>query len=128
MKQIFKWLMILWTILLLNSCDQSVIYNPSETLTSMPIIEIMIDEDEYYHLLQNKTTRAEVPAKIIYNGETSTGLIRSSGGGSRLHPRWSFRIELNHGADIDGFSIFSLSSQSLDPTMIHTTIVSRLYK
>jgi spore coat protein H len=64
---------------------------------------------------------------VIYNGESGTGFIRSCGGGSRMHPRWSYRIKLNNYFQVEQLSQFSLSSQSLDPTMIHTTLVSRLY-
>ncbi len=110
-----------------SACDDLVMYNRSEILSDMPIIEVFVDEDEYYNMLQNKTTRTEAPVKIIYNGKTSTGFIRSSGGGSRLHPRWSYRVELKCEFEVEGLNTFSLSSQSLDPTMIHTTIVSRLY-
>ena len=120
-------IIILLIVLFVACCDDSVMYNRSENLTNMPIIEVFIDEDEYFKLLQNKMTDTEVPAKIIYNDEVSTGFIRSSGGGSRMHPRWSYRVELNYDFEVEGLSIFSLSSQSLDPTMIHTTIVSRLY-
>jgi len=120
-------IIILLIVLIVSGCDESVMYNRSENLTNMPVIEVFIDEDEYFNLLQNKTTDTEVPAKIIYNDEAITGFIRSSGGGSRMHPRWSYRVELNYEFEVDGLSTFSLSSQSLDPTMIHTTIVSRLY-
>ena len=119
---------ILIFILIFSSCDDQVMYNGSEGLTDMPVIEVFIDEDEYYNLLQTKTTETEVPAKFTYNRETSSGYIRSSGGGSRRHPRWSYRIYLNNYREIEGLNTFSLSSQSLDPTMIHTTIVSRLYR
>jgi spore coat protein H len=109
------------------ACSDQVIYNPSETLSDMPIIEVFIDEDEYYNLLSSKTTDTEVPLKILYQGKTSSGVIRSSGGGSRLHPRWNYRVKLNTDFMIEALSQFSLSSQSLDPTMIHTTIVSQLF-
>jgi spore coat protein H len=114
-------------ILTINGCDNAVIYNRSEMLTDMPVIEGFIDEDEYFNLLQSKKTNTKVPLKIIYNGKVTTGLIRSSGGGSRLHPRWSYRVELDNEYRVEGLSHFSLSSQSLDPTMIRSTVVSRIY-
>ncbi len=110
-----------------SACDDSVLYNGSELLSEMPVMEVFVDDDEYYNLLQNKTTNTEAPAKIIYKGKTSTGFIRSSGGGSRLHPRWSYLVDLNNNFKVEELNTFSLSSQSLDPTMIHTSIVSRLY-
>ena len=128
MSKIIPVLCCLLTILIFTGCEKSVIYNPSETLSGIPVIDLIIDEDEYYHLLQNKASRAEVPAKIIYNQEVLTGQVRSSGGGSRMHPRWSYRVELNPGMQIADLQVFSLSSQSLDPTMIRTTIVTRLYQ
>ena len=126
MRKIYKAAAV-FLILIFSACDDMIIYNGSESLTDMPIIDVIIDEDEYYNMLQTKTTETEVPAKIIYNGETSSGSIRSGGGGSRLHPRWSYRINLNENSKVEGLTTFSLNSQSLDPTMIHTTIVSRLY-
>jgi spore coat protein CotH len=120
-------LALVFLMVSIYGCDHTVMYNRSEMLNDISIIEAFIDEDEYYNLLQNKKTNTKVPVKIIYNGNVSTGLIRSSGGGSRMHPRWSYRIDLDTEYRIEGLSHFSLSSQSLDPTMIHTTIVSRVY-
>ena len=113
--------------LIVFGCDDSVIYNSSETLNNLPVIEVFIDDDEYYNLLETKATKTDVPAVVIYNGESNTGFIRSCGGGSRMHSRWSYRVKLNNYFQIEQLSKFSLSSQSLDPTMIHTTVVSRLY-
>jgi len=118
---------VIFVVCVMYACDGGIIYNVSETLSDMPVIEVYIDEDEYYTLLQNKTTKYDAPIKIFYNGQAGTGFIRSSGGGSRLHPRWSYRIELNNDFKVEGLRLFSLSSQSLDPTMIRTTVVSRLY-
>lgn len=123
----YKVYLIMALLCFVYSCDETVMYNGSEGLSEMPVIEVFIDEDEYFNLLQNKTTKTEVPMKLIHKGETNTGIIRSSGGGSRMHPRWNYRIELNNNAEVEGLNTFSLSSQSLDPTMIHTTLVSRLY-
>lgn len=120
-------LIIALSVMIFSGCDNPAIYNRSDSLTNLPVIEVYIDEDEYYNLLQTKTTETEIPAKIIYNNESGTGYIRSSGGGSRMHPRWSYRIELKSGLNIAGLKSFSLSSQTYDPTMIHTTVVSRLY-
>lgn len=121
-------IIILFLLLTFAGCDDSVIYNGSETISELPVIEIFIDEDEYFNLLQNKATKSDVPLKIIYEGKRGTGFIRSSGGGSRMHPRWSYRVKLNDYTEVEEMNTFSLSSQSLDPTMIRTTIVSRLYK
>jgi len=114
-------------VIIFSACDDLVMINGSESLADIPVIEVFIDEDEYYNMLQTKVTETEAPAKIIYKGETSTGYIRSAGGGSRMHPRWSYRIDLTDNSEVEGLATFSLNSQSLDPTMIHTTIVSRLY-
>jgi spore coat protein H len=123
----FKYFCFTFIVIFLVACSDQVIYNPSDTLSQLPVMEAFIDEDEYYNLLSSKTTDTEVPVKILYQGETSYGFIRSSGGGSRLHPRWNYRVKLNTGFMIEALSEFSLSSQSLDLTMIHTTIVSQLY-
>ena len=121
--------LIIFCILLIGSgCDNSIIYNGSETLENMPLIEIIVDDDEYYNLLQNKATKSDVPAKIIYNNEVRMGYLRSTGGGSRLHPRWSYRVQLDDPFEELKWSNFSLSAQSLDPTMMHTTIVAKLYE
>ena len=128
MQKYYKFTTILITIMLIYSCDNSVVYNGSEKLEGMPVIEVLIDDDEYYYLLQDKTTKSDVPVTFIYSGERSTGFIRSTGGGSRMHPRWSYRVKLNDGYTLENLTSFSLSSQSLDPSMIHTAIVSRIYK
>ena len=128
MKQYYNFVTILLTLLIITGCDNAVIYNGSEMLDNMPRFEVFIDNDENYYLLQDKATKSDVPVKIVYEGEQITGFIRSSGGGSRLHPRWGYRVKLNEGFEIENLSSFSLSSRTLDPTMIHTTIVSHIYR
>ncbi len=118
---------VVLVLCVLHACDGDIIYNASETFSEMPVIELYIDDDEYFNLLQNKTTKSDAPVKIFYNGQAGTGFIRSSGGGSRLHPRWSYRVELNDDFKVEGLNLFTLSSQSLDPSMIRTTVVSHIY-
>ncbi len=115
-------------ILVLSGCDKDGILSPSENLTSIPVMELQIQPDDYSNLLSNKTTNLEVPCKVFYKGTLYIGLIRPSGSGSRYHDKWGYKISLNNDSRIEGYNEFNLSSQTFDPTGVHTTIAIQLYK
>jgi spore coat protein H len=97
-------------------------------MNQVPVMDFIIDTDDYTLLLANKTNNLRIPAKIFYKDTLVLGEIRATGGGSRYDPRWSFRVYLQEGFTIEGIMEFSLSAQVNDPTMVHTTITSHIYK
>ena len=112
----------------LNNCDRNEIFNPSEMLKNVPVMDLIFDPEDYTRLLSNKTNSLKVPVKIYFKNRTVIGEIRATGGGSRYDPRWSYRVIIQNGDALDDLTEFTLSAQVNDPTLIHTTVVSRLYK
>lgn len=123
-KYILPVLLLLMTI----SCDSDAILNPSDKLDNSLVMDVTIDEDDYGSLLANRANNLEVPCKIIYQNKNYNGLIRGQGAGSRFHPKWAYKISLTDGKQIEGLTEFNLSAQVYDPTMINTTIASKIYK
>jgi len=91
-------------------------------------MDIQIDEDDYGSLLSNRSNNLEVPCKIFYQSKNFIGLIRAQGAGSRYLPKWAYKISLTDGKQIEGLTEFNLSAQVYDPTMVNTTVASRIYK
>lgn len=116
------------SLFLFLSCEDSGIVNPSENLTSIPILEVLISNDDYERMLNNRTNDPEIPAKFVYQNNTYSGIIETSGAGSRYHPKWSYTVELNDALTIEGSNQFNLSAQVFDPTLVYTTVASHLYK
>jgi spore coat protein H len=121
---------LLYFLLLLSiyGCDNSTIYNLSENFKTVPVLELYVEHDDYLELLANKNRNARIPAKIYYQDISATALIRSSGAGSRLHTRWSYRVVLQDCTKIEDLYVFNLSAQVNDPTMLFSTIATNLYK
>ena len=122
-----KYFIILACILLFNSCEQSIL-EPQESIDDVPVLNILIDHDDYLALLSNKTNDFETGCKLSYKGEQYYGIISSSGAGSRYTDKWSYKIELDGEQQIEGLNEFSLSSQYSDLTKIKTLIASKLYR
>ncbi|MBL1212587.1 MAG: hypothetical protein HND52_04395 [Ignavibacteriae bacterium] len=110
------------------SCEDSGILNPSDALESIPLLELEISNEDYIRLKNNRTNSLKVPVLIKFNNQIHSGEIRAAGAGSRYHPKWSYNIKLTDGILIEGLPEFNLSAQVFDPTLMHTTIATHLYK
>lgn len=115
-------------VLVLISCDSDTLLNPSDQIDESIVMDIQIDEDDYGVLLANRSNNLEVPCKIFYHDKSFIGLIRGQGAGSRYLPKWAYKISLTDGNQIEGLTEFNLSAQVYDPTMVNTTVASRIYK
>lgn len=115
-------------IIIVLGCNKDGIYNPSDTLSKVPVIEFYVDNDSYLGMLANRTQNYNIPANIFYGDSKLGGKLRPSGAGSRYFPRWSYRVILNEDEYIDNYNSFNLSAQVHDPTMLNTTLVSELYR
>jgi spore coat protein H len=109
-------------------CDKDGLFNLSDELTFVPNLEFYVDHDSYLEMLANRTQNYAIPANIFFKNKALYGTIRPSGAGSRYFPRWSYRVELNDQEYIEDYNRFNLSTQVNDPTMLHTTLVSELYR
>lgn len=125
MKKYFHILII--GLLLFNSCEFNST-EPEEQLIGIPVLDIIVDKDDYLDLLSNKTVDLETDCKFSYNGELFKGNISSSGAGSRYADKWSYKIEVEDGKLIEGLNEFNLSSQYSDYTKLKTLIASKLYR
>ncbi len=115
-------------LFLLLGCENSINDSPSSKFEILPQLDVRISPENRQAMFSNKTINTEFPAKIVFKGITFDGWLRPSGARSRTFPRWSYRVRLPETKSIEGQFIFNLSAQAHDPTMIYTTIVSRLYK
>lgn len=115
-------------LFLLVSCDFDAPLNPSENISNIPVVDITLEHEDYLELKSNRTLNREVNCTIKYKGNKYKGEIRASGAGSRYYFKWSYRIELEGDESIEGIHEFNLSAQVEDPTMIRTTLASRLYQ
>lgn len=120
--------LILFSIILLYGCDKDAMLNPSDTLKNVPVLDFYVDHDSYLGMLANRTQNYFIPANIFYKNSVVQGSLRPSGAGSRYFPRWSYRVKLNDSEFIENYNTFNLSAQVHDPTMLHTTLVSELYR
>ncbi len=126
--RLIRYILLLTITIFIAGCESNGILNPSENLTSVPVMEMRILPDDYSNLLSNKTTNLEVPCRIFYKDEIYTALVRASGSGSRYHDKWGFRISLQQNEMIEGYRQFNLSSQTFDKTGVITPVALQLYK
>ena len=119
--------LIILVIIFLTACNLDAPLSPSEELQSLSVLDLIIEHDDYIDLINNRSINKEVPCKIKYEGEEYQGEIRASGAGSRYYFKWSYRVKLEEGYRIDGINEFNLSAQVEDPSMLHTTLTSKLY-
>lgn len=115
-------------LLLFVSCDDDSVRSPSDRLTSVPLLDIQIPQEDYLTLLSNKITDFETVCRFSYDGENYEAVISSSGAGSRYSEKWSFKLKMLDGKFVEGLSEFNLSSQIYDPTGVHNTVASHLYR
>jgi spore coat protein H len=124
LKKIFTLLVVFISV----SCDDIPVSNSADTLQNLPVMDLEFNGDDYLRLLDNKTSDLEVPVNIAFKGQNVTAVIRASGAGSRFSARWSYKVETGNGSSLENVTEFNLSSQIADPTMMYTTIASRLYR
>jgi len=132
-KYVFKMKKLILKILLLifvfiAGCDLEPFTQPSDELTELPLLDVILSEDNLLKLQANKTINLEVPALFEYKGKQYSGYFRPAGARSRNFFPWSYRVRLAEGQYIENNNIFNLSVQIHDATMILTTVVSALYK
>lgn len=123
-----KCIMFLILFSLLVSCNSDVIVNPSENFSQSDIIDIYANQESLNILLNNRMFNTEISVELIYKGIKHNVLMRASGAGSRYHPKWSYRIIMQHNDQIEGLSEFNLSAQVFDKTFLNTTIASKIYR
>ena len=123
-----KYFYTLLIILLIVSCNNDVILNPSENFSNVDIIDIYADEEDLITLLSNRMYNTEISVILFYKGEKYNALLRSSGAGSRYHSKWSYRVILNGNKFIEGIREFNLSAQIFDKTFLSTTIATKIYR
>lgn len=127
MKGMLKYFLVFLTLVFIGCNDQE-INSPSDNITSLPIMEIFIEQNEYDFLLKNRAFNADVSCTIKYKGELLSGEIRGAGAGSRYRPKWSYKVSMDNNNYIDGYNEFNLSAQVSDPTLLATAITSDLYR
>ena len=115
-------------MLICIGCDKDGLFNPSDKLNEVPVLDFYVDQDSYLGMLANRTQNYFIPANIFFKDIKLNGKMRPSGAGSRYFPRWSYRIKLEENQFIEGYNSFNLSAQVHDPTLLHTTLVSELYR
>ncbi|GJQ63377.1 MAG: inner spore coat protein H [Melioribacteraceae bacterium] len=114
-------------LLFLVSCNKDVIVSPSENLTGVPVMNIYAEPESLSKLRANKILNTEIPVEVHFEDYVYTATLRSAGSGSKYHPRWGFKVSLQHGA-IDGLKTFNLSSQVYDRTGMNTLLAIKLYE
>ncbi|MCJ8315091.1 MAG: CotH kinase family protein [Saccharospirillaceae bacterium] len=121
-----KQFIFLLFVILVSSCDLKT--PASNGLPEAQLMDFFINDEDYIALLGNKRINKEFPVSIKYNNISYNGLIRSSGAASRQNSRWSYRITLNDGQNINGLKVFNLSAQIHDPSFLYTDVASFYYK
>ena len=127
MKQLIIYIAFLH-LMILTSCERDSNINPSDELTSIPVIDIVIDHEDYLSLLENKLINYEVSCKIFYKNYSLYGRIRAAGAGSRYLQKWSYTVELDDGTTLEGLTKFNLNCQTYDETMMRTNLALYAYQ
>jgi spore coat protein H len=110
------------------SCEENSVQQGNNSDEALPSLEIYIDEDSYLNLLSNKIVDFETGCRFSYKGQLYSGIISTSGAGSKYADKWGYKIELTDGQFVEGLSEFNLSSQIYDNSALHTVLASYLYK
>jgi spore coat protein H len=126
MKKVFY--IILLPVFFLLSCEENSVQQQNNSDEKLPSLEIYIDEDSYSNLLANKTVDFETGCRFSYKGQLYSGIISTSGAGSKYADKWGYRIELTDGQSVESLSEFNLSSQIYDNSALHNVLASYLYK
>lgn len=125
-KLIFNFLLLIYT--LIPACKLEPFTQASDELTDLPVLDVVVSEDNLLRLQANKLINLEVPATFEYKDKQLSGYFRAAGARSREFFRWSYRVRLDEGQSIEDNNTFNLSVQIHDNTMVLTTVVSALYK
>lgn len=115
-------------LLMIAGCENDALLNPSDEISSLPVMEFYIDDEDLLALRSNKANSLDVPVRVVYKNKSYLGMVQAQGAGSRLHPKWAYKIELYDGETIEGLSVFNLSAQVFDKTLLKTTLTSAIYK
>jgi spore coat protein H len=119
---------IVLPIFFLFSCEENSVQQENNSDETLPSLEIFIDEDSYLNLLSNKIVDFEMGCRFSYKDQLYSGIISTSGAGSKYADKWGYKIELTDGQFVEGLSEFNLSSQIYDNSALHTVLTSYLYK
>jgi hypothetical protein len=111
----------------LVSCSEHLV-EPLVTPIHLNQMNIMLTEEEYLSLLNNKLFDFEANGRLEYKGIVYDIEIEAQGAGSRYYNKWSYHVKLKNGKQLEGFSEFNLSAQNFDKTMMSTLIASHLYR
>jgi spore coat protein CotH len=116
------------SVFLFYSCDLEPYSQPSDDLTELPVLDVIVTHDNLVKLQSNKHINLEIPAQFKYKGENYSGGFRAAGARSRDFFRWSYRVRLDEDQYIEDNNVFNLSVQIHDETMLITTVVIALYQ
>jgi CotH kinase protein len=114
-------------LLVLAGCDTED-SNPVYDIQNVEVWDIVVPQDEYVKLLNNKWSEQEASARIHVGGKRYKASLEAQGAGSRYLPEWSYKVEMDPGNSIAGMQAFNLSAQVWDDSRIRTTLVNALYE
>lgn len=120
-------LTILCLGLLLAACETVNDGNPASDLTAVPVFDAVVPQDRYVELLSNRWSDEEVPVEIFIAGSRFRGTLEAQGAGSRYHSRWSFKLELEDNATINGLNVSNLSGQIFDDSRLRTLLAVEVF-
>ncbi len=112
---------------LLTACENEGLLNPSDKLSSVPVLSVIMTDDNFEELKSNRVLNYDVPARFHFEDIDFEGEIRPSGSGARFHPKWSYKVESST-PNIFGLHEFNLSAQVTDPTFIKTALAKRIFE
>ncbi|MCZ7557869.1 MAG: CotH kinase family protein [Bacteroidia bacterium] len=92
------------------------------------VLDVWIPQEYYSSLLSNRWSNEKAPARIFV-GETSySGTFEPQGAGSRYHARWSYKLQLDAGQQINGMNTCNLSAQVFDRTMLRSKLATMIFE
>lgn len=109
------------------SCSENLI-EPMVNPNLLNQMNIVLSDDEYLALLNNKLFDFEANGRLGYKDKVYDIEIEAQGAGSRYYDKWSYHIKLKNGKRLEDLTEFNLSAQNFDKTMMSTLLASHLYK
>jgi len=109
------------------SCSENLI-EPIVDPNLLNQMNIVLTEEEYLALLNNKLFDFQANGRLEYKGIVFDIEIEAQGAGSRYYNKWSYHVKLKNGNRIKNLAEFNLSAQNFDKTMMSTLLASHLYK
>lgn len=122
-----KYLLVLLSFSIFNSCDTVIDNNPVNILKGMDVMRMTAEKEDLINFFNNKFTDYGFPVLIHYKDERIRGSAEALGAGSRYFPQKSFVVRIEDGL-IEELNEFNLSSQIYDRTMMKTALASYLYR